>query len=103
MTIKFPNYSYHVKVIITDNIPKAYYRIFKESYNYEHEEIGGLHMEDDSGTSYIFLPKEYDAGVVAHECYHAVMALFRWIGVEKYDEELIAYHLQYLVSKIKLN
>lgn len=40
------------------------------------------------------------AGVVAHECFHAIRELFGYSGVEQHDNEMYAYHLGYLVQEV---
>jgi len=42
---------------------------------------------------------EIDPGIIAHESYHAIKWLFRRIGATEEDEEVFAYHLDYLVLK----
>ena len=48
---------------------------------------------------YLVLPKDADAGTVAHECSHAIRELFRCVGANQ-DEEAFAYHLDYLVGRV---
>lgn len=40
------------------------------------------------------------AGVVAHECWHAVREIFDYSGVERLDNEMVAYHLGWLVQEV---
>jgi hypothetical protein len=49
--------------------------------------------------SRIYLLPDPDMGTVAHEAYHAVRALLERFGC-KDDEEVIAYHLGYIVDQI---
>lgn len=48
----------------------------------------------------IFIDTKASLGVISHEAYHAVLSMFRYIGVEEYDEEITAYHLGYIVDEI---
>lgn len=48
---------------------------------------------------WLVLESEPDAATVAHEASHAVRALFRASGV-RVDEEVFAYHLDFLVGRI---
>lgn len=50
-----------------------------------------------------FKDKYPPANVVAHECFHAVMYLFETFGMKgptEDSEEVFAYYLQWLVSKL---
>jgi len=49
---------------------------------------------------YLFITPKSTYGVIAHEAYHGITALFKYIGVDEYDEEIVAYHLGYLIDKI---
>ncbi|SRR6266496_1198759 len=58
------------------------------------------HFNERHGQSTIFLKiGECPTGSLAHECYHAAYAMLaRWAGVKKVDEEVMAYHLGYIVQ-----
>lgn len=47
----------------------------------------------------IYLKPEADAGTIAHESYHAVRTLLRFIGAQE-EEEVTAYHLDFVVSMV---
>ena len=49
---------------------------------------------------HIFLKPWTSAGVVAHEAWHAVRALLVWAEARDFDNEVVAYHLGYLVNQI---
>ena len=49
---------------------------------------------------HIFLKPYTSAGVVAHEAWHAVRALLVWAEARDFDNEVVAYHLGYLVNQI---
>jgi len=49
---------------------------------------------------HIFLKPSAGGGLIAHESFHAIRAMFLWAGVEDFDNEIVAYHLGYLVDKI---
>lgn len=101
--IEFPILNYRVVVILTDDISAS-----RESRKTELGPVGepiskyvdGMHSYDDySPDSYIFISPEGRLGTIAHECYHVVDRMFRWIGA-KHENELTAYHLGYLTDEI---
>lgn len=53
----------------------------------------------DYGYATIHLRPNSPIGDIAHESYHAISGLMRWLGA-KHEDEVIAYHLGYLVDKI---
>jgi len=61
----------------------------------------GLHTKAVGGISHLFFKLgDCPTGVVAHECWHAIHAMFEWAGVRDFENELVAYHLGYLVQKV---
>lgn len=101
--IYFPMYGYKINVVITSDI--------LYSRNKRHVEIGeifkdkhsplGLHSyHPEYGVSFLFLNPDTGIGTVAHECNHAVYRMFRWIGAEDVDEEIVSYTLGYIVQEV---
>src|SRR5688572_7708626 len=99
--IIIPIYDYGVTVVVTTDVMKS-----REARNFEigHPCEGtavALHSYClDKPDSWIFLQKGADSGVIAHECYHCVSRLFRWIGTKKVDEEIFAYTLHWLINQV---
>jgi hypothetical protein len=58
------------------------------------------HGEAESSFSYIFIKPTANAGTIAHEVYHSLCNMFRYISAD-YEEEIMAYHLTYLVDEIE--
>ena len=54
----------------------------------------------DKGMSYIFLPMDVTESTVAHESWHIVNRMMRFIDVQDLDDEMVAYHLDHLVEAI---
>jgi hypothetical protein len=50
--------------------------------------------------SYIFLPLDTSESTVAHEAWHVVHKVLKCSGVEEFDDEVVAYHLGWLVRQI---
>lgn len=102
-TITFPAFlDYRVVIILTTDKKKTYEKFMKMSdvlpndYNFT-----ALHIFiGEEKTSYlIFTPKDSDPGTVAHECWHCLKQICSWLGA-KVENELIAYHLGYLVNEV---
>lgn len=100
--VKMQPFPFRVQVIVTSDVNQS---IIKR------ERLVGKHEPNDSiyalqcesargdGISYIFLPFDADPGTVAHESYHAIRTMLRFVGSEC-EEELLAYHLGHLVRAI---
>ena len=56
-----------------------------------------IHVEENC--SFIFLKPNASAGTIAHESYHAIKRMFDVMDVKK-QNEVVAYHLGYLVDQI---
>ena len=53
----------------------------------------------DGGYSYILVKPKSPIHHIVHECWHAIYHMLTFRNVSLDDEENIAYHLDYLVSK----
>lgn len=53
-----------------------------------------------SSFTYLFISPNACNGTIAHECYHAICNLFKYIDAD-HEEEIFAYHLSYLVDEIE--
>lgn len=105
--LDFDVYGYGVQIIFTSDLKRA-----RDLYDglLGHNEsdmnaTGGLHVYtlDDSkfpGNSYVFLKWNAKPHVIAHESSHVIERLFAWIGMRKYDSEILAYHYGWLVGQI---
>lgn len=100
--IKIDPFNRNIEFVYTNNISK--------SRNDRSEKLGILSKQLDSNIDGIccengynitlFVSNKASIGVIAHEAYHAVLAIFRYIGVDQYDEEITAYHLGYIVDEM---
>ena len=101
--VEFPMYHYIVKIVITTDI--------LHSRNKRAEEIGakfeekespaGLHSYNpDHSTCFIFLNPDTSMSTLSHECNHAIYRMFRYIGAQDVDEEIMSYTLGYLVQEV---
>jgi hypothetical protein len=99
--VRFPVFSnYTVHVEITSDIIKAMkkYKYTENIEGCEAYDACSVHVENEN-MSFIFLPLDVNAGVVAHECYHVVHNIMEYVGAAL-DSEVIAYHLEYLVNEV---
>lgn len=101
LTIKLPVYGarFKLKVIVTENVNEARERYANEiGFPWK----GDAHalVSTDEARVWMFLPPLASPGVIAHESWHVVVHLWEYIGAKKVDEELDAYHLEYIVDKI---
>lgn len=106
-SVYFPVFGYSVYVCITDNIQESRDGI-SHIVGAADEPItkycDGLHAyHKGKPDCCIFFAPDASIPIIAHECYHAIRRMWRWIGAEP-EEEITAYHLDYLfdlVLKIK--
>ena len=96
--VTFGVYSnYRIHIIYTDSIPRS----SKARYGSEGrtENAAAYHRQAGGGHSHVFFTERWEPGVIAHECFHAIWAMLKeWAGVVDMDNEIIAYHLGFLVG-----
>ena len=96
----FDNFT--IQVVYTTDIVNTVERI-SNSYGLN-ESVGpsccGCHISIPTRNfSFIIVPYKGDVNSIVHESYHAVCNLFKYVGA-KHEEELFAYHLDYIVGRI---
>jgi hypothetical protein len=94
-------FPYKVVIIVTSDVNRSV--LNRPALVGEHEphpKIIAMRCEDirGKGISYLFLPFKLVLSDVAHESYHAVRSMLRYIGAESEEEEVVAYHLDHLVN-----
>ncbi len=57
-----------------------------------------VHVKDKA-FSFLFLRTTASVSDIAHECYHVVRGMLRYMGVEL-DNECVAYHLGWLTQEV---
>ena len=87
---------YQVVVIFTDNIGKELAKLTDQPPT---EGAQALTVINTGGNAHVFFPHNPDAETIAHEAVHVIHALMKWAGAEP-EDEVIAYHLGYLVRHI---
>ncbi|HXQ37228.1 MAG TPA: hypothetical protein VN843_24675 [Anaerolineales bacterium] len=103
-TVNFPVLGhYRIHVIVASDVKKY----MAQSKLFNHVSMDGENSDTTAitlhrmGESTIILPLSATAGTVAHEAYHAVRKRLVKQDIEL-DNEIVAYHLGYLVNKISL-
>lgn len=95
--VTFPVFNgYQVRVILARDVRRTCRRLREKV---EDAEAAFLTRPERPGVGWIVLGPTPDAGTIAHEASHAVQELFRYAGARR-DEEVFAYHLDYLVRRI---
>jgi hypothetical protein len=99
--ITLPVFSkYRVHIVFTDDVQKS----AKERYGSSRklDNCDGAHHYDDLGHSHLFYKPDLCINTLVHEAFHAVYALlYDWAGMDKLDEEVIAYHLGYITEQVE--
>ena len=102
--IPFPLYDYRIYILFTDDIIKSADKL---------ADLGILvadHKVDETTSAFCVKPKNRNCSYmvlnfsatpdhIAHESYHSVSLMFRWIGAT-HEEEISAYTLGYLVGLV---
>ena len=98
--VVFPAFNdYNIEVVVAKDVKLARQKRDK-TYGEYTGDFSALHSSDGLGQACIVLPENSPQKLVdaTHECFHAVIALLEWSGVE--DEETAAYHMGYLTNKV---
>lgn len=97
--IVFPIFHYEIVVILSNNIVATGRRLREQLAG---AEAAFITREEDgiAGKGWLIFGANPSPEVIAHECFHAIEAMFKYIGAEKRDEEAFAYHLDYLVGRV---
>jgi hypothetical protein len=98
MTVKFPAWDFDVKVILTGNVDAS---IHRRDPNHEDGSAHAACLKNAASNPncLIVLPYMPGAGTIAHESWHAVRQMLDYCGAN-YENEVVAYHLGYLVNQI---
>lgn len=99
--IEFPVFSdYRVHVEVSSDIKKSMqkYPEIKHIDMDDNTNAIAVH-EDDGNFSFIFFPYDVSVGTIAHESWHVIRNMMKFVGIEL-DSETVAYHLGYMVNHI---
>jgi hypothetical protein len=97
----FPAFEQTIEFVYTNSIPESRQKRNKRlgTLSKKLGDADGLTCYKDEHIT-IFIDTRATLGVIAHEVYHAACRMLYNIGVESYDEEIMSYHLGYLVDQI---
>ena len=90
---------YAIRLIFSSDLKKSAMGRLGHMPSDEFADAFVFHVKDH-GQSYIFLPLKVSEGVVAHEAWHIIHRVLNFAGVEEFDNEVVAYHLGWLVEQI---
>jgi hypothetical protein len=98
--LNFPVMSnYAVRLIFTDDLDKSAAGRRLSSRPSVKADAFCFHVKDE-GQSYIVLKHDSNEGTIAHECWHIVHRVLGYCGVADMDDEIVAYHISYMVEKV---
>ena len=100
--VEFTIFDYLVQIVVTKNIVKSRNNrshLLGSTYHEQGKTVGLHSCNDDRANAYLFLTPNTTADIVAHECYHAISRMFKWIDA-KHEEEITAYYLGDLVGEV---
>jgi len=95
-----PVFLYTVNVILSNDVVEARERLNTILGRWVNGHFEAMHSNTGGGTSYIILPFDADGRLIAHEAFHCVLAILRFLHSDG-EEELDAYLLSYIVEKIE--
>lgn len=100
ISVKFPILAnFHVFLIIANDFDAAK-PAFMPDIKFHEDEAGACVTNDSVAACYLFLKPKFTLGTLSHECSHAIHHMFEYVGA-KWDNEMFAYHLGYLVDKLQ--
>ena len=103
LLITFPIFGYEFRVNYTDSIQKTRDKdnlVLGALKSELGEYVDGLHSNNKRHPySYIYFTPKTSIGVIAHEVFHAIWRMFKYIGA-KNENEIFAYHLSHTLDEI---
>ena len=101
--ITFPvlcDYIVHVEVTTDMKATFKKYKTPREDWKEEYDNGNAFTSRAKSNpVTFIFVRPNVSTGTIAHECWHAVVNIFEYVGAN-IDNELMAYHLGYLTNEV---
>lgn len=95
--VPIPTFGYRFEVVITNDIMQS---IQKRFPSYNDPDSDAVHYKvRGKSISWLFYKNDISAGTIVHEAWHGVHAMLSYVGAGL-DDEVVAYHLGYLVDFI---
>ena len=99
--VKFDVWSeFKTYIIFTGDLAASRRRRYETAGAAGEEGTSALFTRGAGAYGHLFFRYDASAEVIAHECWHAIHAMFAWAGVKDWDNETVAYHLGYLVGRV---
>jgi hypothetical protein len=92
--------SFKVYFVFTDDLVASRRKRYGTAGAAADGTIDALFTRGAGGYGHLFFKKDASAAIITHECCHAIWYLFEWAGVQKWDNETLAYHLGHLVGRV---
>ena len=101
--LKLPAFGYTFRIVLTTSFKGSILKREKLLGNQAGDWDGDCRAlcwnVHNRAVTVIFLPFESDVNNIAHESYHGIRNLMKWVSA-KDDEEVMAYHIDWLVGEI---
>jgi hypothetical protein len=99
ITVVFPVFgNYSIEIVVAKDATKAR-KERDDVYGAFEGPFYALHSFNKEGNALLVFPQGVKIGTIAHECFHAVIAMMDWIGNDA-SNECAAYHTGYLTQKV---
>jgi hypothetical protein len=87
-----------VRLVFSDDVVKS--AIARIGHGPGEKADAFVYNVKDDGKTYVFLPLDADESTIAHECWHVIHRMFEYCGVDGFDNEMTAYHLDHLIEYV---
>lgn len=95
--LAFTPFGFTVDILLTTDVQRS---ALKLDPAYDGGATGALWMfNPTTQDACMILPFSPDMGMIAHECWHCVRRMLRFVGAEL-DNEVVGYHLGYAVNVV---
>lgn len=99
--INLEPFNYEVIIVLTDDVQESAGQIaHAHGHDDDEWETDAMHVHPHGrALSYLFLPFDATASMIAHEAFHCVWRVMKFIGAE-FENEVMAYTLGFLVGEV---
>lgn len=88
---------YELRIIISHDIVASGKRLREDLRN---AAAAFVDKDNQPGIGWLIFPPEATPGLIAHESYHAVVAILKYHGASLSDEEQVAHWLTHIVDRV---
>jgi len=98
--IRFDVWSeFKIHIVFSSDLARARIHRYETAGIASDSSTAALYTRGSGGYGHLFFRPAACAGIITHECCHAIWHMFEWAGVTEWDNETLAYHLGYLVGE----